>query len=159
MASYATKEPGQMSLRQRRQFRQDPEALRQLLPLKQYLFLLHQAATTGWLPKLNSFGRPIPVDGKDVLQCFVPAKERLTALEFLVDKAMPDIKAEQTERKTNSDLLAAAPTDARYLTTASLHAAATASDHDGEPREVTAEEIEPSAEELFDVQPARDARR
>lgn len=151
MSSYATHEPGQMSLRQRRQFRQDPEALRQLLPLKQYLFLLHQAATTGWLPKLNGFGRPIPVSQNDVHQCLVQPKERLACLQYLTDKAMPDVKADTIEKKTNSDLLAAAPSDARYLTTASLHAAANAGDHDGEPREVQAEEIEPSAEELFDV--------
>lgn len=149
MPSYATYEPGQLTARQRRMFRQDPEQLRALLPLKQYLFLLHQAGTTGWMPKLNEFGRPIPLKAQDAESCMVPIRERVAVLEYLVDKAMPDVKSQETEKKTNADLLAQAPSDARYLTTASLHAAAQDNDHQGEV--VHDATPEPSAEELFDV--------
>ncbi len=153
MASYVTYEPGQMTMKQRRMFRQDPETLRRLLPLNQYMFLLHQAATTGHLPKLNSFGRPVPQTADDAATCQVQPKERLACLQYLVDKAMPDVKAEQTEKKTNSDLLAQAPSDARYLTTNSLHAAANSNDHQGE--QVHEAVPDESAEELFDMPPER----
>lgn len=127
----------------------DPEIYRRRLPIGQYLLLLHNGATTGFLPKLNEFGRPIPqdVNAPDPISCQMDAGQRINALQYLVDKALPTLKTLEVREKSNNDLLAEAPSDARYLTTQALTDAAQADEH-AEDQEPEAE-LAPRAEELF----------
>lgn len=74
------------------------ERLRRALPLPTYLMILHQAATTGYLPVLDESGKPIP-QGDNVE--LMPPKERLQVLQYLVDKAMPNVRLEAEPEPDN----------------------------------------------------------
>lgn len=68
------------------------ERARRLLPVNQYLYMLHTGATTGYFPRLDTEGHPIPrdTDGKDDLS----THERVALTETLLSKVMPDAKYE-----------------------------------------------------------------
>ncbi|MFM2055203.1 MAG: hypothetical protein RL456_3240 [Pseudomonadota bacterium] len=66
------------------------EQLRRKLPTSQYLFLLHQAGTTGYMPKLDDRGKPIPRPDDDLDE--LTAKDRVDVLKHLLAKTMPDAK-------------------------------------------------------------------
>jgi len=89
------------------------EALRRSLPLNTYLFLLHQAAATGAVPVLDENGKPT-----GEFHGLKPV-ERIDALKYLVDKAMPDIKSTEAPPAEDSDALLDHDTTAG-LTTAEL---------------------------------------
>lgn len=65
------------------------EALRRRIPLPLYLDLMHQAAVTGYLPRLDLHGRPIPTPEDQ--QELLTAPQRIGVLQYLTDKAMPNI--------------------------------------------------------------------
>jgi hypothetical protein len=66
------------------------EALRQALPLNKYLFLLHQGATMGMVPVLDEHG--------NATGAFTPLRpiERIDTIKYLIDKAMPSVKAQES---------------------------------------------------------------
>ena len=66
------------------------EHARRKLPINQYLYLLHVAATTGYMPTLDrDSGEPLPIpEGTSVLS----PMQRLPFIEKLLDKSMPDAK-------------------------------------------------------------------
>lgn len=111
------------AMRRRQAAEADAAALRAALPIHQYLFLLHQAAATGFLPTLNAYGRPIPMDQLEPEQralCFVDAKERIGILSYLVDKQIPAAKPYAIDVGTNGDLLAEQPEQARHVAARTL---------------------------------------
>lgn len=81
-----------------------------------YLFLLDQAALTGFIPKLDFYGNPIVDDRPDYLD---PA-ERLKVLKFLIDKVLPSPKAQDPPPPIDVDALVQDPTEVRKLSTAQL---------------------------------------
>lgn len=66
------------------------EQCRRALPVNQYLYMLHQGATTGYFPRLDLNGQPLPrdPDGKDDLS----VGDRVKITESLLSKIMPDAK-------------------------------------------------------------------
>lgn len=65
------------------------EQLRRTLPVNVYLSLLHNAACSGFIPILDSQGKPTGEYTE------LPPKERLNTLTYLVNKAMPDLKSNE----------------------------------------------------------------
>jgi hypothetical protein len=63
------------------------ERLRRGMPLHKYLYLLHQAAVTGYLPTMTSAGELMPRDPDAPL---LGNAERVKLLGYLVDKSMAD---------------------------------------------------------------------
>lgn len=80
-----------------------------------YAFLLDQAATTGFVPRLDQFGRPVPTDTGDML----PPQDRLKTLQYLLDKVLPAAKAVE-QHSPLDPLLAATPGEVDRLTSAEL---------------------------------------
>ena len=84
------------------------ERLRRALPLNQYLYMLHNGATTGYFPKLNPDGSPLPRDpeGLDDLT----TSQRIDLTQYLTDKVMEDagkqsdIPLIEAEAMTDDDL-------------------------------------------------------
>ena len=64
------------------------EALRQQLPLNKYLFLLHPGATMGVIPRLDEHGNATGQFSE------LRTIERIDTLKYLVDKAMPSVRAQ-----------------------------------------------------------------
>lgn len=106
----------------------DPEHIRSLLPVHIYAWLLHQAATTGYLPKLTPEGKPIARDqDEDVEVNLLPAKERMHVIEYLMDKGMPDMKAALPAPPALPpaiDVRNLTPSDIRSMTSSQLAAVA-----------------------------------
>lgn len=63
------------------------ENLRTSMPLNVYLFLLHQAATTGAIPLLTDQGQPSGEFSE------LKTSERIDTLKYLINKQMPDLKS------------------------------------------------------------------
>jgi hypothetical protein len=55
-----------------------------------YAYLLDQAAVTGYLPKIDQFGQPILTRDEETV---VPVKDRVQAIQYLLDKVLPAAKA------------------------------------------------------------------
>jgi hypothetical protein len=126
----------------------DPERLRRALPLEQYIFILHQAATTGFVPVLNEYGRAVAPDrltDAQKMNCFLDGKERVKVLSYLVDKRMPTLQTVAMNVQQGQDVLASAPGEARYLSSADLARSAAAEE------EIVDAEFAPSVNEMFGV--------
>ena len=65
------------------------ETLRRKLPANQYLYLLHQAATTGFMPTLDEAGDPQPIPADTPM---LTPMQRVPIVQCLLDKVMPDAK-------------------------------------------------------------------
>ena len=118
------------------------EELRARLPLAQYVDMLHQAATTGILPRYTSAGEPEPVDPDaedDTSDRRLDTSERLELIQYLVNKLMPNIAEtaapEETDhaREKIMEALAHLPVDALKAivaapAAASVHLTPTAGD-------------------------------
>jgi hypothetical protein len=62
------------------------ERVRKALPINQYLYMCHTGATTGYFPRLDTEGRPLPVDPDiDALS----TGQRVDMAQYLIDKVMP----------------------------------------------------------------------
>lgn len=77
-----------------------------------YAFLLDQAATTGYLPRLDRFGRPILDDQRDELA----PKERVQLLEHLLEKTLPAAKAAPPEQHIDPFEILENPGDLQTMT-------------------------------------------
>lgn len=91
------------------------ESLRRTLPVETYLFLLHQGATTGFVPKIDAKGRPIPEE-EDHAPDLLRPKDRVELLQYLTDKAMPNVRLDAEPEAP----AVSAPEDLAHLTTAEL---------------------------------------
>lgn len=89
------------------------EELRRAMPLNTYLFLMHQAATTGAVPVLDERGKP--TGAVDTLK----PQERIDTIKYLIDKTMPALKSADAPPPDNDEELLDATTTAS-LTTAEL---------------------------------------
>jgi hypothetical protein len=126
----------------------DPERLRLALPIEQYIFIMHQAAVTGFVPVLNEYGRAVAPDkltDAQKMNCFLDGKERIKVLSYLLDKRMPTLQTVAMNVQQGQDVLANAPGEARYLTSADLVRSAQAEE------EVKDAEFAPSVNEMFGV--------
>lgn len=88
-------------------------SLRAALPVESYLFLLHQAATSGFMPQLDRFGRMLP-GSETSPENRVPVKERTQALQYLVNKVMADPKVVHESQVSPAEL-AVSPTAATAI--------------------------------------------
>lgn len=76
------------------------ESLRRSLPINVYLKLMHQGATMGYLPQLDESGNATGNFTE------LKADQRLASLNFLINKAMPDLKSSEAPPIVeNEDLL------------------------------------------------------
>lgn len=127
------------------------EELRNRLPVHLYTYLLHQAATTGYMPTLNEYGRPIPADTIPVKMrpsVFLETKERVKILTYLIDKRLPTMRPIELLSKSGAEALSKAPSQARHLSAVALAAAAAGGDDEDQPMEAV---HDPSPESLFGV--------
>jgi hypothetical protein len=73
------------------------EQMRRALPLPTYLKLMHEAAVSGMVPVLDRFNNATG----EFTQ--LKPQERMEALKFLVNKAMPDVKTTESLPPPSSD--------------------------------------------------------
>lgn len=97
--------------------------LRGKLPTEQYLFLLHQAAVTGWIPSFDRNGQVI-LDEQQTDKNTVAVDTRVKVLTYLVDKTLPAAKVTEVEEEPDHAALAQASPDAiRHTPTHALERA------------------------------------
>jgi hypothetical protein len=83
------------------------EKLRRAIPLETYLMLMHQAAVTGYLPRLDAAGKVVPA--KDDEEPILTPNERIKLMEYLTDKSMPDIRLDAEPAPESIDAVIEAP--------------------------------------------------
>lgn len=103
--------------------RSSATALRGKLPTEQYLFLMHQAAVTGWMPSFDSAGQVI-LDEVQTAANTVSTDTRVKVLTYLVDKTLPAAKVTEFEEEPDPAALASQSREAlRHTPTHALEQA------------------------------------
>lgn len=103
--------------------RSSATALRGKLPTEQYLFLLHQAAVSGWMPSFDHNGKVVLDEVKNADNT-VSVDTRVKVLTYLTDKTLPAAKVEALEDDPDPAALAAQTPEAlRHTPTAALERA------------------------------------
>lgn len=70
------------------------EEARANLPIATYLFLLDQAARTGYLPVVDENGRPVKDESGAPIADKLEARERMDIAKYLINKTLPDVPKE-----------------------------------------------------------------